>query len=201
MRRRVAAFAVLLALSGAAPSLAQDAPGAVSAQLDPENLALAREIIDLSYPPETRHAMLSRTSDAMMAQTRTAIIEAAGVELDAGAQQILQRYMDRVREISERSIATDSPPLFAAFARAYARHFTRQELIEIRAFVRTPTGARYIQQSMDLLADPDVAQANTAYMTRSFGQMQPLLVDLAREVREYLESRERPTNDARPGTR
>lgn len=46
------AVALMLAAGGAAPCLAQTGTSAVSGQLDPERLALASQIIDLSYPPE-----------------------------------------------------------------------------------------------------------------------------------------------------
>ena len=202
MIRRLAAFAILLAASGAGPCLAQEAPSAATARLDPRNLALAEQIIDLSYPPETRHAMMSRATDAMMDQAETAVTQMLGDHMDAGTERIFDRYMDRVREQSEALIADGSPAIFTAFARAYARQFTHDELVEIRAFVATPTGAKYVQQSVELLSDPDVAQANTAYMAEAFGAMLPLQEQLFRELNEYIESRDgRPDDAPSTGTR
>jgi len=37
-----------------------------------KTLPLAQEVIDLAYPQDTRHALLSRAGDAMMAQARAA---------------------------------------------------------------------------------------------------------------------------------
>lgn len=197
MRRLLAAFAVLLSLGAPAPSLSQTSAGAVSAEFDPESLAIASQIVDLSFPPATRHAMLMRTTEAAMTQARTAALASLGGELDAGAEQILERYFERVRAVSERLIASESPPLFTALARAYARRFTRSELIEIRGFVSTPTGAKYIQQSSELLSDPDFAQANTAYMTRALEAVGPAMEDLSRELRDYVQSQERRTRRRR----
>jgi len=197
MTRGLTALAVLLSLSVATPCMAQSVAGAQTAELDPENLALANQIIDLAYPPSTRHAMMMRTSEAMMAQARSASLDAWGENIDAGAQQILQRFFERVRAQSERSLASDSAPLFTAFARAYARRFTRDELMGIRAFAATPAGARFFQLSSELLSDPDVAQANTAYMTRAFEAMRPLMEDLDREMREYARANERRTRRRR----
>jgi hypothetical protein len=190
-----AAFALLFGLGGAAPALAQapaQPPAApASAELDPETLALAREVIDIAFPPATRHAMMMRSSDAMMTQVRASAMAGLSGPIEADLQPIIERYFSRAHAVGERAIAERSPALFSAFARAYARMFTRQELIEIRAFVSTPTGAKYFAQASDLLADPDVAAANTAYMAASFAELRPLMDDLQNELRVAMEARDR----------
>ena len=163
MTRWLAALAVLIAANGAGPCLAQAGPAAVAAEIDPERLALANQIIDLAYPPEGRRAMLMRASDTMTAQVRAAVTEATGRDIEAGMEEILQRFLDRMRVHAERATDEHSPAIFTAFARAYARQFTREELVEIRAFVSTRRGG-ICEQAVDLLSDPDVARANTAYM-------------------------------------
>jgi hypothetical protein len=194
MTRLFAAFAVLLAASGAGPCLAQDAPaapapapasGAAAAQPDPDSLALARDIIEHAFPPERRPALLSRTADTIMAQVRAATAAATGGNLDAGVQEIVERFVARARAETDRAINAGSPALFDAFARAYARLFTHDELVQIRDFVATPAGAKYIQRSPDLLADPDVARANTAYMTNVINLLQPLQAQLRQELIAY----------------
>ena len=197
MTLRLAALAVLLSLGAPAAAVSQPVARAASAELDPESLAIANQIVDLAFPPASRHAMLMRTTEAMMAQARAASLEASRGQFDAGAEQILQRYFERVRAVAERSIANDTAPLFTAIARAYARRFTRSELVEIRAFVSTPTGAKYLQQSSELLSDPDVAQANTAYMTNAFAAIRPLIEDLNRELQAHVQSNERRTRRRR----
>jgi hypothetical protein len=200
MKHWLAAFAALTAAGGAGPCLAQAGPApaasatpaAPAAELDPERLAIANEVIDLSFPPAGRSAMLMRAVDTMTAQLRSSLAEATGGDRDEGADRILDRFLARIRVQTERLIAEHFPPIFAALARAYARTFTRDELVQIRAFVSTPAGRRYIQQSMELLADPDIARANTAYMTSVFTAMQPLQADLRRELQEYLRGRDRP---------
>jgi hypothetical protein len=190
--RRLAALVLVAAAGAASPSLAQPAPGpasATSAPVDPERLAIAREVIQLGFPPERRQQMFARVIEAMMAQSRTALVEGQGRQIEPGAEPIFQRYLDRARIQTERAIADASPALFDSFARAYARAFTRDELVQIRAFVATPAGAKYVQRSSDLLSDPDVAQANTAYMQRIFADLQPLQADLQRELKEYFAKR------------
>ena len=197
MRRRLAALVVLLSLGAAGPAASQTPAGAASAELDPESLVIANQIVDLAFPPATRQATLMRMVETMMAQARAASLDTLGGQLDAGAEQILERHFERLRVVSERLIATESAPLFTALARAYVRRFTRSELIEIRAFVATPTGAKYLQQSSEMLSDPDVARANTAYMTRALEAIQPAMENLTREMRDYVQANERRTSRRR----
>ena len=178
------------ALWGLTPAQAQALPEPAAVALDPEALALSNQIIDLSFPPETRQAMLVRSVDTMMAQVRTGAFEAVGDAPDPAVQQILDRFQERALRAAERIIAESSPTLFVALARAYVRQFSRDELLEIRAFVATPTGAKYVQRSMDLLSDPDFAQANTAYMARVFAVLQPLQNEFREELLEYLQQRQ-----------
>ncbi|MFL6843851.1 MAG: hypothetical protein ACJ8ER_03090 [Allosphingosinicella sp.] len=177
--------ALLLAMCGAAPAYAQAAPGTAAATVDPERLALANEIIALAYPPERRQAIFMGTMDALMGQTRTAVADSSGGRMDAGAQSILDRFAGRARSVSEPLIAEAAPPLFSAMARGYARLFTRDELIHIRAFVATPAGAKYFQRSAELLNDPDVAEANTAYITRVLTALQPLQAELRQQLSDH----------------
>jgi hypothetical protein len=196
MKHWHAAFAVLIAAAGAAsPCLAQAGPGAAAPteQLDPERLALANQVIGLSFPPENRRAMLARASDTMIAQARAAMAEAGGGALDAGMERIFQRFIDRMRALTDRVTAEHMDSIFSSLARAYARQFTGDELVQIRAFVSTPAGQQYVRRSLDMLSDPDVARANTAYMRSAFSAMQPLMADARRELDEYLQSqRPRP---------
>ncbi|MDQ4086842.1 MAG: DUF2059 domain-containing protein [Pseudomonadota bacterium] len=183
-------FAALLALSCSGQSAAQEPSGSAAPQPDPRNLALANEIIDLSYPPPMRQAMMLRSAETMMAQAHAATLAAAGPNLDPEIQEILERHLERVRVQAGPLVAEASPAIFSAFARAYARRFTRDELVQIRAFVATPAGSRYVQQSVDLLSDPDIVQANTAYMTSVFRAIQPLQAEMIQELAEYVRRRE-----------
>jgi hypothetical protein len=189
MRRLLATFGVLLAAVGAVPCAAQSdspVPAAPAAAPDPANLAIAREIIVIAYPPESRQAMFARLSEAMTAQARDAMLATVGGTLDAEMQRLLARYLERINAVSAQRNRDGAPRLFDAFARAYARQFSHEDLVQIRAFVGTPAGAHFLQRSADLLSDPDVAEANRAYMTDAFRDMQPLIEELGRDVQAYL---------------
>jgi len=183
-------LALIAAACLAAPGLAQPA-AAGAAKIDPQALAIANEIVALAYPPERRQALLMRTIDVVMAQTRAASTEAGGGRLDPGAEAILDRFIVKVRAAVEPVVARESPALFAAFARAYARAFTGDELLQIRAFVATPAGAKYTQRSADLLSDPEVAEANTAYMTRTLAAIQPLQAEARQALAEHYKTGQR----------
>jgi hypothetical protein len=186
-------LSLLLALSltpgGAA--VAQPAPPIVSVTsaapvpVDPERLAIAQDVVALAFPPAMRQAMFVRVADSMMAQFRQATFGPTGAPADPGAEAIYQRLVDRIRAQVGRSVGEASPELFAAFARAYARMFTREELIQIRAFVATPAGAKYVQRSADLMSDPDVARANTAYLTHYLAALKPVQEQFMRELTDY----------------
>lgn len=185
-------------LLASTPGLAQGPPAAPAAQLDPANLALGNEIIELAFPPASRRAMLLGAVDTMMAQARAAARETSGGRLDPGLERIVDRHIALLREVADRLIVEHTPPIFVAMARAYARNFTHDELLQIRAFVRAPAGAKYLQKSMELLADPDIAAANTAYMTQAFAVLEPLQAQLRRELEDYI--RNPQARGARPRT-
>lgn len=180
----LAALALGIAAGAPAPCPAQEPPGPVAAELDPHRLELAREIVDIAYPPPRRREMLLAAVDAITAQARSAAT-GSGQMLDSDVDRILQRYLERSRSVSDRAIVEHIPALFGAFARAYARQFTIAELTEIRAFVGTPAGSKYVQRSPGLLSDPDVAQANSAYIATVMAALRPLQADLRRELTDY----------------
>ena len=189
---RIYGVAALLAFSAASPALAaQDTQPVPLGAPDQRSLTIATEIIEIAFPPNMRRAMMGRAMDAMMAQARTASREIAGGEPDVDLTGIMNRYFDRVRAVGDRLIAQSARALFTAMARAYTRAFTYAELVQIRAFAGTPAGTAFLQRSMELLSDPDVARANTEYMTDALQAMDPLRIQLMEELRAYGESHER----------
>jgi len=188
---------LFLAAGAAAPAFAQTAPAPAPAPtaaspVDPERLAIAEEVVALAFPVERRREMFARVTDSLLAQFRAAALETAPGPVDAGAQAILDRYLVRVRAEADRLNTIVSPELFAAFARAYARAFTRDELVQIRAFVATPAGAKYVQRSGTLLSDPDVARVNTAHIQRAMETMAPVKDEFLRDLADYFRKRPAP---------
>lgn len=193
-RPLLAAAAVLLAAASPIPCQAQGAPATPATAApapDPERLAIAREIIALGFPPATRPAMLTRASEALMTQMRDGLLRSIGSVPEPELQRILDRHLERVRTATREFNGDGAPAIFEATARAYARNFSHDDLVQIRAFVSTSAGANYLQRSAELLSDPDVAEANRAHMARAFGLMQPLLEEFRREVDAYVAAQRR----------
>jgi hypothetical protein len=174
----------------AAPCLAQPSPMAAE-KIDPQSLSIAKEIVELAYPPEARQALFARNLEAVMTQSRAAATEADGGPLDPGAEAILDRFTARALAAVKPIIAETSPALFAAFARAYAQTFTRDELLQIRAFVATPAGARFTQRSADVVGDPEVAEANIAYSARVRAAVEPLQEEARQALARHYRVRQR----------
>ncbi|HEU0098431.1 MAG TPA: DUF2059 domain-containing protein [Allosphingosinicella sp.] len=174
-----------MALAGAAaPCAARQPAEAAAAELDPRRLELAGRIVDIAFPPERRRELLLGAVDAMTAQLRAAAAN-SGRTPDPGVDRIVERYMKRSRAVGEKAIGEHVDSLFGSYARGYARAFTADELAAILAFVRTPAGAKYVRRSPELLSDPDVARANSAYLATVMAAVQPLQAELRRELTEY----------------
>jgi hypothetical protein len=190
MRPLLAAIGFLLAAGTTLPCAAQSAapapaPAPAVADPTPENLAIAREIVDLALPPESRRAMMERMSDAMFAQMRDGMAQSQGNPSDPELQPLIDRYLERFRIMTNALSNDTAPAMFEAVARAYARTFSHDDLVQIRAFAATPVGMRYFRQSPELFSDPDVAEANRAYMTRMFTAMQPMIAEMQRDVEAH----------------
>jgi hypothetical protein len=202
MRTLLITIAALLAVGAAGPILAaQETPPVPIVALDRRSLPVAIEIVERSFPPETRRAMFASALETFMAQARRASREARDERLSAAVEAILDRHLARGRAEIERVIAEASPELFAAVARAYARRFTYDELVQIRAFAATPAGAKFLQSGMDLFADPDVARANTAYMSAALAAMRPLQEQFMEELRAHFREDGQAPGDSPTGTR
>jgi len=70
---------------------------------------------------------------------------------------VFGRFMERQRKLAMDDLRGSLPRLIEAYATAYARNFTSEELVEIRLFFETPTGRKYAQRSASLMSDPDIA--------------------------------------------
>jgi len=192
MRLLRAALGLLLAAGAALPSVAQDpapAQAPAVAEPSPANLAIAREFVDITMPPESRQAMMQQMTDAMFAQARDGLSRAAGDLSDPTLQHAWNRYLERARTATRELDNESMPAIIEAIARAYARMFSHDELVQIRAFASTPAGRRYFLHSPDLLSDPDVAEASRAYHARLFPILEAVTAEVQREIEAAPQSR------------
>jgi hypothetical protein len=185
-----ASAALAAALPARAAQEGSPAP-ATPADLDPRSLALAREIIDISYPQAVRAGLLTRSVRGLAENVRASVTETLGDRVDDEVNQIMNRYFDRMRDLADGVVAQHSPALYEAYARSYARGFTYDELVQVRAFAATPAGARFLQRAGNMISDPDIARATTAFGSAFATAMEPAQREFDEALRAYVERRNR----------
>lgn len=131
MLKAIAAAACIWLACGAS-ALAQEAPSEA-------RLALAREVMVLSGG--------ENTFNQMMVQMRPMIVQ------DMRTRGVSQEAAERFYEVMVEEFALEAPRFMELGAIAYANAFTDQELIDIAAFLRTPSGRAMMERQ------PEVAGA------------------------------------------
>lgn len=173
------------------------AVGSGDTQVDPAKLEVARQIIDVVLPPDKREAIVDRTVDAMMKASLAGSMRANGLDAQLAdnpkLRDVFARFVDRQRQLAKDDLHKALPGLVEAYARAYARAFTLEDLQAISAFVHTPAGARYVQRSPELLSDPDVAAWQRDIAARAAAR-QP--AELERLKQEMIEAAKAPSPGA-----
>lgn len=176
-----AAFALCTPVPGA---IAQDA-AAPTQPSEPVKLALAREIIAAGFPEEKREGLFFASMDQMMIQTREATLRTYALE-DDGAIAVLDEWIGDYVADSKEVLRSHIPALMEGMAASYANMFTRDELDDILAFVATPSGQRFFELSPAILAEPNFAAANQAYMNEVQQGMPAAMQDLVSRLQKYL---------------
>ncbi|MBX7457259.1 hypothetical protein K3152_03280 [Qipengyuania sp. 1NDH17] len=182
----------LILAAGSAAFFAASTPTAaqtevLQAEIPADELAVARQIIAVMFPDETRDMMFEDIMAQIAGQFSAAsmtdpIFEEPGIRaiMDEFFAGLPQRLMPVVRK--------HLPSMLEATAVAYTREFDLQELQDILAFAQTDTGTHYFGKVTSLLGDPAVAEANQAY----FAELQIIQQAVGPEVRarvmDYLEA-------------
>lgn len=182
------AWLAALAIAGLVPAIASAdtdtvPPTASTAPLDPEWLKIAEEIIAISYPVEKRAAMYSGMMDAMADQMRAPVLDRFN---DRGLRQIVDSYMNGMTARNMPIVERHLPSLMDSYARGYAQEFSLAELLEIRSFVHTPAGARFLMRNAGLLKNADVASANQAFISDIMKAMPAEQQALKDQITTYL---------------
>lgn len=178
--------AAVLSFSMAAPALpvaAQDMASGQIAEVDPDRLAVATQIIDIGIPDSGREAMFFATIDQMIAQMNVAT---ASLISDPGANAIIKKNQDEMIVDMKATLRKHIPNLMDAWAKSYASIFTLEELNDILDFVSTPSGQRFFTLSPALMAEPNFANANQAYMNEIMIKLPDMQLKLQRELKEYM---------------
>jgi len=176
-----------------APTLTPPVRPAASAQ-PADEVAIARQIIDLGFPEERREAMFFATVDQMTMQMRESVL-ANIEEQDPGAIAILDEWLAEYIADGKTILRSHIPNLMNAWALSYAAIFTKEELEDILAFVSTPSGQKFFERSAAVMAEPNFAAANQAYMNEVNANLPEAQADLTERLMQYFRNK-----GAEPGT-
>lgn len=154
--------------------------------------ALAGEIVALGYPEETREDLFFATMDDSVVQLRTAIASSLP-EDDPGAIAILDAWIADYTQASKNVLRKHIPAIMDGMVEAYATIFTAEELTDILAFVRTPSGQRYFELSPAIASSARFAAANERYADELSALLPPAQRELRARLDEYLSERDAGT--------
>lgn len=153
-----AALALSLAFGAAAPAMSQEIP--------PEQLALARKYVDLTNRANMFEAILAPTVVRL-------------------SKLLIQQNPDLSKQIDETILRVFEPyrtannDLFNQYARIYATEFTVDELNQMVAFYESPVGQKLTSKSLEF--NTGIRAATEVYL-KNFGQ------ELMSKVRADLKS-------------
>lgn len=171
-----AGLGALLLATLPAPSAAQET--------DPAELAEARAIVGVIFPPEERDQMMQGLIEQVAGQIEQAMPVDVGSLGDPELTALIKQYRAGMLDLIMPTVRAHLPNIIEATAVAYTREFDLAELRDIRAFAETPSGRRYLSRSTALISDPAVAEANTAY----FRELQAVAAPYEAEFRQRMTS-------------
>ncbi|MEO7223820.1 MAG: DUF2059 domain-containing protein [Devosia sp.] len=157
----IAAAAVLafsLAFGAAAPAVSQEIP--------PEQLALARKYVDLTNKAQIYEAIM-----AMTAEKTSQLLTQSNPEIATQINETIGKALQARRDKNDE--------LFNQIARIYAVTYSTEELQQIVAFYETPAGQKLATNAMSV--NQDVGKVMQIY-TSNFG------TEFVREVRAALKA-------------
>ena len=183
MRAAVALAAVCLGLLASPVCAAEAAPreGSAAPALDPEAIALGHDILEVLSPQAERMSRYNARIKGLTEQIRASAL--AGLDAENPALKVVtDRSMDRMWAELGKVVESNLPGFYEAYARAYARRFSLQELREIKAFAMTAAGRKYLHDSTTLFQDPDVIVAQQRLMDSMTADMPRLQKQMKDEV-------------------
>lgn len=200
----LAASAAISQPATAAPGKdAAKAPAAKPAPVDPERLALAREIARAFWPDGTIKQMMTSMSgvqSGMMSEMMNKTPKEFGVSEGKDSEKTLgelarekdphfeERLTITNRVMSEevgKVMEAAEPEIREGMAQLYARRFTKAELADVLAFFRTPSGKTYASQLMPMMSDPEFQKSMTGMATKMM-QAMPAIIEKVKKATEHL---------------
>jgi hypothetical protein len=183
---RIAVSALVLALGIAAPLVPVQARSVAADDPDPAKLAEAHKMLDVLMPPPAREAMITSLVNSIMDTMMKGITESpdfrAMTAKTPGADAVFDRFIAGEREYAKDKLVAETPAMFDAMARAYARRFTIDQMQQVAVFFASPAGRAYMDAAPSIFADPDVAAWQQGLMRDSMARMPAAMADLKREL-------------------
>lgn len=172
---------------GATPVLAQ-VSGNAETQVSSARQALASEIVDLGVPASEREDIFFKTMDQMTVQMREAALQNVDTN-DKEVIAILDRWIADWVVQSKATLRGHIPAIMDGWKAAYAEMYTEQELTDIRAFVATPSGAKFFARMQDVMLNPQFAKANQAYMNEIMAKLPGAQAQLMQQLQAHFEKK------------
>lgn len=175
----------------AAKAAEAEATPLASERASEQAMGLAREIIAIMFPPETRDDMILSLARTMAEQSSAGEIETID---DPSVRRIVEEHVGGMLERMQPILLSHIPEQMEAVAIAYAARFSIKELEEILAFARTPAGGHYFAASMDLMEDPAIAAVNRSLFLKIHEFIPAEQAALRDKIILYLEQQEALSN-------
>lgn len=150
-----------------------------------DELAEAKIIIDVMFPTDRREQIMLDIAKTMSNQIVAGMMTGPIFE-EPGLRAIMEQFVADLPTAWRPLLAKHLPNIFESTAVAYTREFTLEELRDISAFAKTPSGERYFASLQGLLGDPAVAAANQAMLADLAPFQQEQSAKVRKQVEEYL---------------
>ena len=184
-----------------APIMAQASAPAADAAIDPARLSAAKQVIDQLWPLGTYRRMMQGTMSKMMESMLGPMLDMRGGDLakaadpsgkaakGTGDRTIGELAAERDPYFRERMrITMDTmtnamiplmekiePGIREALSTSYARRFSVQQLADMNAFFKTPSGHAYAEQAMMAFVDPELMKSMMSFAPEMIKAMPDIL--------------------------
>ena len=161
---RSAIVALMALMSMVAPVQAWSAEGGLEAvpaapTVDPQALQLAREFLTLSSPPD----LLEKH---FVDQFKSMMLMVPGVQAPEGSEAA--RSLDSMLSTTGPAIRLHAPAVTEAYAQAYARTYSIEDLRQMVTFAASPAGQHLFARGSEIELDPGVLAAGQSMMMDAF---------------------------------
>ena len=185
----------LLAAPVAVQAQTPAAPVAAEQSVDPALLAKAQPIAALILPDGTMEKMMGPMMDSMTKMPIREFLKVGGIDperaeglgegtmeemmaiLDPNFRKRMDVIVNTMMPAMGRFMGRYEPDMRAGMAEAFAYRYNANELDQIAAFLKTPTGAKFGEGFMQLATDPHY-----------IGRMQKIMPDMMKAMPEIMQS-------------